>query len=92
MQKESKIHETMTQVNAYYQNHGTLDGCPYLSEEEIAAMEADMGKAWHWEDSPYTSFQIERVKGRISILKDTIKVFKRRLSELDSEVGGIKLE
>lgn len=92
LQKESKIHETMTRVNDYYQKHGTLDGCPYLNKEEITALEADIGTAWHWEDSPYTSFQVERVKSRIGILQDTIKTFKRRLSEFDSEVGGIKLE
>ena len=31
-----KAQETMKAVNAYYRKHGTLDGCPHLSPENLA--------------------------------------------------------
>ncbi len=87
LQRESKIQETMAQVNAYYHRHRTLDGCPYLNVEETAKIKADMEGAWHWEDAPYTSFQVERVNDRVRQLQDTIKTFKRRLSEIEQYSG-----
>ena len=37
----------MKAVNAYYRKHGTLDGCPHLSPENIENLKADMASGWH---------------------------------------------
>ena len=44
-----KAQETMKAVNAYYRKHGTLDGCPHLSPDNIENLKADMASSWHYE-------------------------------------------
>ena len=44
-----KAQETMKAVNAYYRKHGTLDGCPHLSPENLENLKADMASGWHYE-------------------------------------------
>ena len=41
-----KLQDTMKAVNAYYRKHKTLDGCPYLSAEEIEQRKAAMARDW----------------------------------------------
>ena len=65
----------MKAVNAYYRKHGTLDGCPHLSPENIENLKADMASGWHYEKKPFQSWElsnnnaeIRRVKARIEQL------------------------
>jgi len=65
----------MKAVNAYYRKHGTLDGCPHLTEKGIENLKADMASSWHYEKKPFQSWQlsnnnaeIRRLKGRIEEL------------------------
>ena len=48
-----KAQETMKAVNAYYRKHGTLDGCPHLSPDNIENLKADMASSWHYEKKPF---------------------------------------
>ena len=73
-----KAQETMKAVNAYYRKHGTLDGCPHLSPENIENLKADMASGWHYEKKPFQSWElsnnnaeIRRVRQRIESLKLT---------------------
>lgn len=68
--------ETMKAVNAYYRKHKTLNGCPHLSPEGIAKLQADMAASWHLGDKPYPSWalsnnsaEIRRCKVRIEQLR-----------------------
>ena len=79
-----KAQETMKAVNAYYRKHGTLDGCPYLSPENLENLKADMASSWHYEKKPFQSWElsnnnaeIHRVRQRIESLtraKETVYV------------------
>ena len=79
-----KAQETMKSVNAYYRKHGTLDGCPHLSPDNIENLKADMASSWHYEKKPFQSWElsnnnaeIRRVRQRIESLtraKETVYV------------------
>ena len=79
-----KAQETMKAVNAYYRKHGTLDGCPHLSPENLEKLKADMVSGWHYEKKPFQSWElsnnnaeIHRVRQRIESLtraKETVYV------------------
>ena len=79
-----KAQETMKAVNAYYRKHGTLDGCPHLSPDNIENLKADMASSWHYEKKPFQSWElsnnnaeIRRVRQRIESLtraKETVYV------------------
>ena len=71
-------------MNAYYRKHGTLDGCPHLSPDNIENLKADMASSWHYEKKPFQSWElsnnnaeIHRVRQRIESLtraKETVYV------------------
>ena len=79
-----KAQETMKAVNAYYRKHGTLDGCPHLSPENLEKLKADMVSGWHYEKKPFQSWElsnnnaeIHRIRQRIDSLtraKETVYV------------------
>ena len=79
-----KAQETMKAVNAYFRKHGTLDGCPHLSPENLEKLKADMVSGWHYEKKPFQSWElsnnnaeIHRVRQRIESLtraKETVYV------------------
>ena len=75
LEKLEASQELMKTVNAYYRKHGTLDGCPHLTEKGIENLKADMASSWHYEKKPFQSWQlsnnnaeIRRLKGRIEEL------------------------
>ncbi|HAX1234052.1 TPA: YodL domain-containing protein [Enterococcus faecium] len=75
LEKLEASQELMKAVNAYYRKHGTLDGCPHLTERGIENLKADMASGWHYEKKPFQSWQlpnnnaeIRRLKGRIEEL------------------------
>ena len=75
LEKLEASQELMKAVNAYYRKHGTLDGCPHLTERGIENLKADMTSGWHYEKKPFQSWQlsnnnaeIRRLKGRIEEL------------------------
>ena len=79
-----KAQETMKAVNAYYRKHGTMDGCPHLSPDNIENLKADMASSWRYEKKPFQSWElsnnnaeIHRVRQRIESLtraKETVYV------------------
>lgn len=79
-----KAQETMKAVNAYFRKHGTLDGCPHLSPENLEKLKADMVSGWHYEKKPFQSWElsnnnaeIRRIRQRIDSLtraKETVYV------------------
>lgn len=69
------LQDKMKAVNAYYRKHGTLDGCPRLSAEEVEKLKAGMARSWRAGPKPYESYlltnnnaSIRQVKARIEAL------------------------
>jgi hypothetical protein len=68
--------ELMKKVNAWFRKNRTLDGCPLLEAEAIAALKHSMGTDWRVDPVPFADFEltnnnanIKRVEQRIAGLK-----------------------
>lgn len=73
-----KLQETMKAVNAYYRKHKTLDGCPYLSADEIEKRKAAMARDWRPEPRPYESYELANNNAAIRQAKARIEELTRR--------------
>lgn len=72
-----KAQETMKAVNAYYRKHGTLDGCPHLSPENIENLKADMASGWHYEKKPFQSWELSNNNAEIRRIRQRIESLTR---------------
>ena len=72
-----KAQETMKAVNAYYRKHGTLDGCPHLSPENIENLKADMASSWHYEKKPFQSWELSNNNAEIRRIRQRIDSLTR---------------
>lgn len=61
----------MKEVNAYYRKNRTLEGCPVLTSEVIAKLQASMGRDWRQDPKPYESFLLSNNNAEIHRLKKT---------------------
>ena len=104
LEKLEASQELMKAVNAYYRKHGTLDGCPHLTEKGIENLKADMASSWHYEKKPFQSWQlsnnnaeIRRLKGRIEELtrhKEAVYVgweFEGGTVEINREANRLQI-
>lgn len=67
----------MKAVNAYYRKHGTLDGCPHLSPENIENLKADMASGWHYEKKPFQSWELSNNNAEIRRVRQRIESLTR---------------
>ena len=72
-----KAQETMKAVNANYRKHGTLDGCPHLSPENIENLKADMASGWHYENKPFQSWELSNNNAEIRRVRQRIESLTR---------------
>ena len=72
-----KTQETMKAVNAYYRKHGTLDGCPHLSPENLENLKADMASGWHYEKKPFQSWELSNNNAEIRRVRQRIESLTR---------------
>ena len=72
-----KAQETMKAVNAYYRKHGTLDGCPHLSPENLESLKADMASGWHYEKKPFQSWELSNNNAEIRRVRQRIESLTR---------------
>ena len=72
-----KAQETMKAVNAYYRKHGTLDGCPHLSPENLEKLKADMVSGWHYEKKPFQSWELSNNNAEIRRVRQRIESLTR---------------
>ena len=56
LESRERAQEEMKAVNAYYRKNGTLQGCPLLTQEDIAKLEAQMSRSFRQSPKPYESF------------------------------------
>ncbi len=70
--------EKMKAVNAYYRKHGTLEGCPQLSAEEVDKLKAGMARSWRADSKPYESYVLTNNN---AVIRQT----KKRIEELSAK-------
>ena len=76
LESREQAQEEMKAVNSYYRKNGTLQGCPLLTPEDIAKLEAEMARSFRQSPKPYESFllsnnnaEIHRLRARITELE-----------------------
>ena len=76
LESRERAQEEMKAVNAYYRRNGTLQGCPLLTQEDIAKLETQMSRSFRQSPKPYESFllsnnnaEIHRLRARITELE-----------------------
>ena len=90
--------EAMKLVNSYFREKGTLDGCPFLTTEQVQRLKSDMESRWHYGKSPYLPWQLSNngaqiLKGNMDpgfFIKHFIKDMKLALMEANR--SGLCLE
>ena len=77
--------EMMKAVNAFYRNHGTLDGCPSLTPEEIEEREAAMSRSPQASRKPFKTFELTNNR---AVIRQT----RARIAELEALRNAPALE
>lgn len=80
-----QVQENMKAVNAYYRKHKTLDGCPVLTDEEIANLKEEMRSSWHYQDKPYLSWQLSNNNQNIRSVEARLNRLKAEKEKNSSE-------
>lgn len=70
--------ETMKLVNDYYRKHNTLDGCPFLTPEQVQKLKADMESGWHYGKAPYLPWQLSNNSAEIRRVRQRIDELSRK--------------
>ena len=71
LEKLEELQETMKQANAYYRKNKTLDGCPGLSERDIASIKGNWARGWYV-DTPFPSYSLSNNNAEIHRLRERI--------------------
>ena len=82
----------MKKVNAYYRKHKTLEGCPALTSEGIAELQASMSRDWHKNPVPYPSFYLSNNNANIHRVEQRIHDLKNRSEFAGWEFPGGRAE
>ena len=56
LDKLTKQHARMKEINAYFKKHATALGCPGLSDAEAAKLDERVQTGYSWEKQPYPSY------------------------------------
>lgn len=71
LEKLEALQDTMKAVNAYYRKSKTLDGCPGLSERDIASIKGNWSRGWYV-DTPFPSYSLSKNNAEIHRLRERI--------------------
>lgn len=82
----------MKAVNAYYRKHKTLEGCPVLTPEGIAELQASMARDWRKDPVPYPSFYLSNNNANIRRIEQRIHELKNRPEFAGWEFPGGRAE
>ena len=81
--------EKMKAVNAYYRKHGTLEGCPQLSAEEVEKLKAGMARSWRADYKPYESYVLTNNN---AVIRQTKKRIEELSAKAETEYEGWAFE
>lgn len=70
--------ETMKLVNSYYRDNNALDGCPFLTPEQIDQLKSDMKSGWHYGNAPYLPWQLTNNGAEIRRVRKRIEELERK--------------
>lgn len=84
--------EQMKAVNAYYRKHKTLDGCPDLTEEQVAELKVSMSRDWRKDAPPFPSFQLSNNNANIHATQQRIDELKNRSEYVGWTFAGGRAE
>ena len=65
-------HETMKAVNEYYRKHGTVIGCPAVSEEKAAELDEDIRRRYPIHKQPFMPYTLRNKLAEIRRIEKTI--------------------
>jgi len=82
---------TMEAINTYYRKHGTLDGCPDLSEDFINKLKVSMEQDWRKNPKPYERYMLSNNTAEIRRLKKRVEDLERRQEHSGWEFDGGKV-
>ena len=87
------LQERMKAVNAYYRKHKTIDGCPTLTEEQIAKLKASIASDWRSDPKPFESYQLTNNSANIRRLKERVATMEKEAaraaeSPADTVIGN----
>lgn len=72
-----KSQELMKTVNAYYRKHGTVSGCPIISETTAQKIVGEMAQSWHTAKVPYASWALSNNNAEIHRIRDRIATLQK---------------
>lgn len=73
-----ELQETMKFANDYYRKNGTLDKCPFLTQEQIQKLKSDMESKWHYGNVPFLHWQLSNNGAEIRRLKKRIEELEHK--------------
>lgn len=76
--------ERMKAVNKFYRQHGNLEGCPELSEEQIKEITEDM-KNCEWKKAPFSSYTLSNNRQKLKSAEERLEQIKNAKDEGDVE-------
>lgn len=74
-------HEMMKAVNEYYRTHGTIIGCPAVSEEKAAELDEDMRRRYPMHNQPYMPYALKNNAAEIRRLKVQLGITSEKHDE-----------
>lgn len=98
LEKLESAQETMRETNAYYRKEKTLDGCPFLSLENIESIKKSMKEPWFLGDAPFAPYslannsaKIRQVKERIATLEKAKEAGTQEHTADDIGIDGLRI-
>lgn len=77
LDKLTKQHTRMKEINAYFKKHATALGCPGLSDAEAAKLDERVQTGYSWEKQPYPSYILSGNTAEMRRLRQRIEEVSR---------------
>ena len=77
LDKLTKQHARMKEINAYFKKHATALGCPGLSDAEATKLDERVQTGYSWEKQPYPSYILSGNTAEMRRLRQRIEEVSR---------------
>lgn len=81
-----KRQEMMKSVNTWYKKHGTLDGCPELTEAQIEEFKKAMQASYRLEDRPFMRFELSNNGQNLRKNRERLENLKKAKESASKEI------